>query len=126
MPEIMVDSTPDLDVDREMAELISSFDGDINQLNDRLKVHQLQINFSEDRQKLSVSEMDNGIAFPVFSAEADGEGWKVASQINDSTKMDILERFVEAEGEVLANITIQPEQTPELEKPNKEEPSLFL
>ena len=126
VPEITVDSTPDLDIDREMAELISSFDGDLEQLNDRLKVHKLQINLSEERQRLSVSEMDNGIAFPVFSAEADGEGWKVASQINDSTKIDILERFVEAEEAVLANAKTQPEQANKSEKVIEEEPSLFL
>ncbi len=126
VPEITVDSTPDLNIDREMAELISSFDGNLEQLNDRLKAHKLQINLSEDRQLVSVSEMDNGIAFPVFSAEADEEGWKVASQINDSTKMDILERFVEAEEEVLANIVIQPASTPKTEKATEEEPSLFL
>ena len=126
VPEIMVDSTPDLDIDREMAELISSFDGDLDQLNDRLKDYKLQINLSEDRQLVSVSEMDNGIAFPVFSAEADGEGWKVASQINDSTKMDILERFVEAEEAVLSNATTQPEQAKEPEKVTEEELSLFL
>ena len=126
VPEITVDSTPDLDIDREMAELISSFDGDLEQLNDRLKVHKLQINLSEERQRLSVSEMDNGIAFPVFSAEADGAGWKVASQINDSTKMDILERFIEVEEAVLVNSVIQPASAPEPEKMTNEEPSLFL
>ena len=109
-----------------MADLISSYDGDLDQLNDRLKVHQLQINFSEDRQKLSVSEIDNGVAFSVFEAQADGEGWKVTSEINDSTKLDILERFVEAEGETLASIVTQPEQAKEPEKVTKEEPSLFL
>ena len=126
VPKITVDSTPDLDIDREMAELISSYDGDLEQLNDRLKAHKIQINLSKDRQLVSVSEMDNDIAFPVFSAEADREGWKVASQINDSTKMDILERFVEAEEAILANIVIQPREESEQEKAAKEEPSLFL
>ena len=126
VPEITVDSTPDLDIDREMAELISSYDGDLDQLNDRLKAYKLQINLSEDRTLVSVSEVDNNIAFPVFSAEADEEGWKVASQINDSTKMDILERFVEAEEAVLANAMTQPEQSLETEEVIKEEPSLFL
>ena len=126
VPEITLDSTPDLDIDREMAELISSFDGDLDQLNDRLKVHELQINLSEDRQKLSVCEIDNGVAFSVFEAQADGEGWKVTSEINDSAKLDILERFVEAEGEVLVNATTQLEQTLEPKKLNKDEPSLFL
>ncbi|MEL7079217.1 MAG: hypothetical protein AAGM46_25265 [Cyanobacteria bacterium J06582_2] len=124
VPEITVDSTPE--IDRQMADLISSYDGDLDQLNDRLKVHKLQINLSEDRQKLSVCEIDNGVAFSVFEAQADGEGWKVASQINDSTKVDILERFVEAEEEVITNITNQPEQVSKPEKLNKEEPSLFL
>ena len=124
VPEITVDSTPE--IDRQMADLISSYDGDLTQLNDRLKVHQLQINLSEDRQKLSVCEIDNGVAFSVFEAQADGEGWKVTSEINDSAKLDILERFVEAEGEVLANATTQPEQTNKSEKMTEKEPSLFL
>ena len=124
VPEITVDSAPD--IDRQMADLISSYDGDLDQLNDRLKVHKLQINLSEDRQRLSVSEIDNGTAFSVFEAQADGEGWKVTSEINDSAKLDILERFVEAEGEVLANVTTQPEQVRESEQVAKEEPSLYL
>ena len=124
VPEITVDSAPD--IDWQMADLISSYDGDLNQLNDRLKVHKLQINLSEDRQRLSVSEIDNGTAFSVFEAQADGEGWKVTSEINDSAKLDILERFVEAEGEVLANATTQPEQTNKSEKMTEKEPSLFL
>ena len=124
VPEINVDSAPD--IDRQMADLISSYDGDLDQLNDRLKVHKLQINLSEDRQKLSVSEIDNGTAFSVFEAQADGEGWEVTSEINDSAKLDILERFVEAEGEVLANATTQPKPTNKSEKMTEEEPSLFL
>ena len=124
VPEITVDSAPD--IDWQMADLISSYDGDLTQLNDRLKVHKLQINLSEDRQKLSVCEIDNGVAFSVFEAQADGEVWKVTSEINDSAKLDILERFVETEGEVLANATAKLEQSPELKKVIKEQPSLFL
>ena len=125
VPDITVGSAPD--IDRQMADLISSYDGDINQLNDRLKVNKLQINLSEDRQRLSVSEIDNGTAFSVFEAQADGEGWKVTSEINDSAKLDILERFVEAEEEVLANATTQPEKIiSKPEKSAKEEPSLYL
>jgi hypothetical protein len=126
VPEITVDSTPDLDLDRQMADLISSYDGDLDQLNDRLKAHKIQINLSEDKQLVSVSEIDNGIAFSVFEAQADSEGWKVASRINSSTKLDILECFVEAEGAVLANVTTQTKQASEPEEPNKKEPSLFL
>ena len=81
---------------------------------------------SEDRQRLSVSEIDKSVAFTVFEAQTEEEGWKVSSEINDSTKLDILERFVEAEEEVLASITTQANQTPEPEKVNREEPSLFL
>ena len=54
------------------------------------------------------------MAFSVFEAQADGEGWRVTSEINDSAKLDILERFVEAEGEVLVNVTTQPEQARKL------------
>ena len=124
VPEITVNSTPD--VDCQMADLISSYEGDLDQLNNRLKVHKLQINLSEDRQRLSVSEIDNGVASSVFEAQADSEGWKISSQINDSAKLDILERFVEAEEEVLANVRTQSEQLTEPEKENKKEPSLFL
>ena len=124
VPEITVDSAPD--IDRQMADLISSYDGDLTQLNDRLKVHKLQIGLSEDRQKLSVCEIDNGVAFSVFEAQTDGEGWKVTSEINDSAKLDILERFVEVEEAVIANATQQPESTPEPEKVADNEPSLFL
>ena len=125
VPEITVDSTPDIDC--QMADLISSYEGDVDQLNDRLKTHKLQINLSEDRQRVSVSEIDNGITFSVFEAQTDEEGWKISSEINDSAKLDILERFVEAEREVLANATIQLESRSEAaEKLEKEEPSLFL
>jgi hypothetical protein len=124
VPEITVDLTPDLD--RQMADLISSYDGDLDQLNDRLQAHKIQINLSEDRQLVSVSEIDNGISFLVFEAQAGEEDWKVASRINSSTKLDILECFVEAEGAVLANVTTQLEQATEPEKVKKEEPSLFL
>ena len=62
----------------------------------------------------------------MFEAQADSEGWKASSEINDSAKLDILERFVEAEGEALASIVTQPEQAKEPEKVTKEEPSLFL
>ena len=126
VPETTVDPKPDYDIDREMVDLISSYEGDLDQLNDRLKVHKLQINLSEDRQRLSVSEIDNGMAYSVFEAQADSEGWKVLSEINDSAKLDILERFVEAEQEVFTSVTIQPEPTLELKKVTKEEPSLFL
>ena len=126
VPEITVDSAPDYDIDREMVDLISSYEGDLNQLNHRLKVHKLQINLSEDRQRLSVSEIDNDMAYSVFEAQADSEGWKISSQINDSVKLDILERFVEAEAEVFANAAKQPESTPKPEQVAKEEPSLFL
>ena len=124
VPEITVDTTTD--IDREMADLIFSYEGDLDQLNERLKVHKLQINLSEDRQGLSVSEIDNGMTSSVFEAQADEEGWKVTSEINDSAKLDILERFVEAEEEVLANAAKQPESTPKPEQVNREEPSLFL
>ena len=126
VPETKVDSAPDYDIDREMVDLISSYEGDLDQLNHRLKAHKLQINLSEDRQRLSVSEIDNGVAFSVFEAQTDSEGWKVTSEINDSTKLDFLERFVEAEAEVLANAAKQPESTPKPEQAAKEEPSLFL
>ncbi|MFM2313384.1 MAG: hypothetical protein RLZZ04_2660 [Cyanobacteriota bacterium] len=124
VPEISVDPTPD--IDRQMADLISSYEGDFDQLNNRLKPHKLQINLSEDRQGVSIFEVDNGVAFSVFEAQADKESWKVSSQINDSAKLDILERFVEVEGEVLANVTTQPVSTPKPEQVTKEEPSLFL
>ena len=126
VPEITVDSAPDYHIDREMVDLISSYEGDLDQLNDRLKTHKLQINLSEDRQRVSVSEIDNSMAYSVFEAQADEEGWKVTSEINDSAKLDILERFVEAEREVLANVITQPEQAQKSEQVAREGSSLFL
>ena len=126
VPETTVDPKPDYDIDREMVDLISSYEGDLDQLNHRLKVHKLQINLSEDRQRVSVSEIENGVTSSVFEAYADEEGWKASSEINDSAKLDILESFVEAEGEVLANVAIQPEQANKPKKAREEEPSLFL
>ena len=125
VPEITVDSAPDYDIDREMADLISSYEGDLDQLNDRLKIHQLQINLSEDRHKLSVCEIDNGVAFLVFEAQAEEKGWKISSQINDSTKLDILERFVEAEEAVITTATAQV-SIRKVKKVINDEPSLFL
>ena len=52
-----------------MAE-VSSYKGDLDQLNDRLKVHKLQINLSENRQRVSVYEVDNSVPFSVFEAQA--------------------------------------------------------
>lgn len=127
VPETTVDPKPDYDIDREMVDLISSYEGNLDQLNDRLKVHKLQINLSEDRQQLSVSEIDNsGMAYSVFEAQADSKGWKVTSEINDTVKLDILERFVEEEEVVFTNSKIQHEKTTKPEKLVTEEPSLFL
>ena len=48
VPEIKIDPTTNIDL--QMADLTSSFEGDLDKLNARLKTYKLQINLSEDRQ----------------------------------------------------------------------------
>ncbi|MEN9565016.1 MAG: hypothetical protein RLZZ69_212, partial [Cyanobacteriota bacterium] len=105
VPEVEVDSTPEEDVNiaHELAETISSYQGDINKLNKYLKLDQLQIEIAEDGSTLMIKELEGSVASTVFTAEANGEGWNIDSRINDSVQLDVLSSFVQAEQTALAD-----------------------
>jgi hypothetical protein len=127
VPEVEVDSTPEEDVNiaHELAETISSYQGDINKLNKYLKLEQLQIEISEDGSTLMVKELEGSVASTVFTAEANGEGWNIDSRINDSVQLDVLSSFVQAEQAALADREpeIKPQPSP---VKTQEEPCLEL
>lgn len=127
VPEVEVDSTPEEDVNiaQELAETISSYQGDINKLNKYLKLDKLQIDISEDGSTLMVKELEGSVASTVFTAEANGEGWNIDSRINDSVQLDVLSSFVRAEQTALADQEpeIKPQPSP---VKTQEEPCLEL
>ncbi|MGL4881064.1 MAG: hypothetical protein ACRC8K_08355, partial [Waterburya sp.] len=127
VPEVEVDSTPeeDLNIAQELAETISSYQGDINKLNKYLKLDKLQIDISEDGSTLMVKELEGSVASTVFTAEANGEGWNIDSRINDSVQLDVLSSFVQAEQAALADQEpeIKPQPSP---VKTQEEPCLEL
>lgn len=127
VPEVEVDSTPEEDVNiaQELAETISSYQGDINKLNKYLKLDKLQIDISEDGSTLMVKELEGSVASTVFTAEANGEGWNIDSRINDSVQLDVLSSFVQAEQTALADQEpeIKPQPSP---VKTQEEPCLEL
>ena len=122
VPSVIVDSIPDeseLDLDQELANTISSYEGDLDRLNQHLQNDKLRINLAEDGSYLSIAEVDHGIIDPIFTAEANAEGWNIQSGINDSKKLEVLESFVEAEAAALAEP--KPETKQESQVPAQEE-----
>ena len=79
----------------------------------------LRINLAEDGSYLSIAEVNHGIIDPIFTAEANAEGWNIQSGINDSKKLEVLESFVEAEAAALAEP--EPETKQESPVPVQEE-----
>ena len=128
VPEIEIDSTPEElnpNLDWELVNTIYSYEGDLDSLNKHLGVANLQIDIVEDGSSLTIKELNRGVASPILTAEAQGEGWHIQSQVSDSVKLDILNSFVEAEDASLAEIQgIQPDS--QASTPAKEEPSLEL
>ncbi len=124
VPSVIVDSIPDeseLDLDRELANVISSYEGDLDRLNQHLQNDKLCISLAEDGSYLSIAEVDHGILDPIFNAEANGAGWNIQSGINDSKKLEVLESFVEAEAEALAEPEPETEQVQESPVPVQDE-----
>lgn len=111
VPEVEVDSTPDenLDIGSELADTISSYEGDLTKLNHYLKSANLQIDIAESGSSLKIEELENGIPNILLTAEANGEGWDINSQISDSVKLDVMNSFIEAEELALAE-TNEPQQ----------------
>ncbi len=107
VPEIAVDSTPEElnpNIDWELVNTIYSYEGDLDSLNKHLQSANLQIDIAEDGSSLTIKELNRGVANPILTAEAKGEGWNIQSQVSDSVKLDILNSFVEAEDAALADI----------------------
>ena len=124
VPSVIVDSIPDeseLDLDRELANVISSYEGDLDRLNQHLQNDQLCISLAEDGSYLSIAEVDHGILDPIFNAEANGAGWNIQSGISDSKKLEVLESFVEAEAAALAEPEPKTKQVKESQVPVQEE-----
>jgi hypothetical protein len=113
VPEVEVDSTPDenLDIGSELADTISSYEGDLTKLNHYLKSANLQIDIAESGSSLKIEELENGIPHILLTAEANGEGWNINSLISDSVKLDVMNSFIEAEELALAETNEpQPQQ----------------
>ena len=124
VPSVIVDSIADeseLDLDRELANVISSYEGDLDKLNQHLQNDKLCISLAEDGNFLSIAEVDNGILSPIFYAEANDAGWNIQSGISDSKKLEVLESFVEAEAAALAEPEPETEQVKESKVPVQEE-----
>ncbi len=129
VPEVVVDSIPDeeLDVGQALAGILSSYEGNLDKINQYLKQDGLGIIISDAGDSLSVKEIsDVGIHSIVFSAEANGEGWDINSDINDSKKLEVLESFIEAEAAVNSEPELKPEQQKVPKAPAVEEPCLFM
>jgi hypothetical protein len=137
VPEVEVDSTrtsradevsssdvssPDenLDIGSELADVISSYEGDLTRLNHYLKSANLQIDIAESGSSLKIEELENGIPHILLTAEANGEGWDINSLISDSVKLDVMNSFIEAEELALAE-TNEPQPQQQFSAPVKEE-----
>ncbi|MGL4883920.1 MAG: hypothetical protein ACRC8K_23100, partial [Waterburya sp.] len=127
IPEVEVDLIPDdnLDIGSELADTISSYEGDLTKLNHYLKSANLQIDIAEDGSSLKIEELENGIPHILFTAEANGEGWDINSQISDSVKLDVMNSFIEAEELALAE-TNEPQPQQQSPAPVKEELSMDM
>jgi hypothetical protein len=127
VPEVEVDSIPDenLDIGSELADTISSYEGDLTKLNHYLKSANLQIDITESGSSLKIEELENGIPHILLTAEANGEGWDINSQISDSVKLDVMNSFIEAEELALAE-TNEPQPQQKSPAPVKEELSMDL
>ena len=127
IPQIEVDSTPDVEINisEELAEAIFSYQGDMTKLNKHLKPSNLKITRSEDGSTLAIKELQNNLASTVFTAQSGEEGWSIDSRINDSVKLDILTSFYEAEELAKSDLEADTQrQTPQVSA--TEQPSLEL
>ena len=127
VPQVRVDPTPDeeINIAEELAEAISSYQGDITKLNKHLKSSNLKIARSEDGSTFTVKELHNNLASTVFTAESSEAGWSIDSRINDSVKLDVLSSFYAAE--TTAKADREPEVQGKISQPQVvEHPSLEL
>ena len=126
VPQVEVDFTPDeeINISEELAEAISSYQGDITKLNKHLKPLNFKITLSEDGSTLAIKELQNNLASTVFSAQSKEDGWSIDSRINDSVKLDILTSFYKAEelakSDLEADVQRQTDQASAIEQPSLE------
>ena len=99
VPETEIDSPLDeeAEVNAELIDLITSFEGDLDSLNYHLQSSGFQASKSEDGQFASISEINDGVISPVFNASASGDSWNIKSEINIDTKLNFMESFIEAQ-----------------------------
>lgn len=114
----------EINISEELAEAISSYQGDITKLNKHLKPSNLKITLSEDGSTLAIKEIQNNLASTVFTAQCKEDGWSIDSRINDSVKLDILTSFYKAEeltkSDLEANIQRQTDRASAIEQPSLE------
>lgn len=143
VPEIIIDSTPDEDlhlnsdnkysneesedIDRTMANILSSYEGDPDKINRYLKQDGLRLTLTEVKDAIFVEEInDAGVPSLVFRAEANGEDWEIGSEVNDAKKLKILESFIKAEEKVKSEPEMEPERQPAPKAPAVEDPYLSM
>ena len=144
VPEVVVDYTPDEDlyldsdneysneelleeIDQTMANILSNYEGDPDKINRYFKQDGLRLTLTEAKDAIFVEEInDAGTRSPVFRAEANGEGWDINSEVNDTKKLKILESFIKAEEKVKSEPKIEPERQPAAKIPTVEKPCLSM
>lgn len=104
VPETEIDSPLDeeAEVNAELIDLVSSFEGDLDSLNYHLQSSGFQASKSEDGQFASISEINDGVISPVFNASASGDSWNIKSEIDIDTKLNFMESFIEAQEALIA------------------------
>lgn len=104
VPETEIDSPLDeeAEVNAELIDLITSFEGDLDSLNYHLQSSGFKASKSEDGQFASISEINDGVISPVFNAEASGDSWNIKSEIDIDTKLNFMESFIEAQEALIA------------------------
>lgn len=104
VPETEIDSPLDeeAEVNAELIDLITSFEGDLDSLNYHLQSSGFKASKSEDGQFASISEINDGVISPVFNASASGDSWNIKSEIDIDTKLNFMESFIEAQEALIA------------------------
>ena len=100
VPQFTVDATPDeqdSDIARELVNMISEYEGDLDSLNKHLMKNNLVFTVAADGESIMVSEVNGSIVSPILTADANGEGWNIDRSINDEKTLELMENFVEAE-----------------------------
>ena len=118
VPEVTVNVfSEEESIPQALASQISSYEGNLDRLNQHLASDRLKIELSEDASELLIGEINNGVTSFIFAAEANEEGWNIQSEISEEAQLDILDSFVKAE---LAVNNSELELQKEVQKPVKD------